>query len=174
MMWLLGARKAILSVLKGAVSYPWQAALIASLCLSLWLYSGKQDAIATIAKRDDTITQMKSASKIATAVQIELNKQVTDKQTKIARMIDDNKTNRRDIVDHSRAYAGRMSAQGYCRKASATPESGAAEGSDGSSADAVVVNRADFDILTHNTARLADVKAWADSLIGEGLAVPVE
>lgn len=174
MMWLLGAKQAILSVLKSAASYPWQTALIASLCLSLWLYSGKQDAIATIAKRDVTITQMKSASKIATAVQIELNKQVTDKQTKIARMIDDNETNRRDIVDRSRAYAGRMSAQGYCRKASAAPESGAAESSDGSSADAVVVNRADFDILTHNTARLADVKAWADRLIGEGLAVPVE
>jgi len=174
MPWLLCAKNAAVSIFKSAGAYPWQAALIASLCLSLWLYGGKQHARAIISKRDDTIAQMETASKIATAVQIELNKQVTDKQTKIARMIDDKETNRRDIADRSRSYAGRMSAQSYCRKANSAAQSGVAQSSDSSSADAVVVGRADFDILTGNTARLMDVKAWSDRLIGEGLAVSVE
>lgn len=174
MLWLLYAKNAAVSIFKSAVAYPWQAALIASLCLSLWLYSGKQHAQSIIAKRDDTIVQMEAASKIATAAQIELNKQVTDKQTKIARMIDNDETNRRDIADRSRAYAGRMSAQSYCRKADKPSEIGDTKSGIRSSADAVVVTKSDFDILTGNTARLIDIKEWADRLIGEGLAVPVD
>jgi predicted RecB family nuclease len=174
MLWLLYAKSAAVSIFKSAAAYPWQVALIASLCLSLWLYSGKQHARAIIAKKDDTIVQMEVASKIATAVQIELNKQVTDKQTKIARMIDNDETNRRNIADRSRAYAGRMSAQSYCRKASLAPENHFTPSSNSASGDAVVVSQADFNILTRNTARLVDVKAWADRLIGEGLAVSLE
>jgi hypothetical protein len=67
-----------------------------------------------------------------------------------------------------------MSAENYCRKASAAAKSDIAESGNGPSADAVVVTKSDFDILTGNTARLADVKAWGDALIGEGLAVPVD
>jgi predicted RecB family nuclease len=140
----------------------------------VWLYSGKQHARAIIAKRDQTIVQMEAASKIATAAQIELNKQVTDKQTQIARIIDNDETSRRNIADRSRAYADRMSAQSYCRKASIAPENHFTPSSNSASGDAIVVSQADFDILTRNTARLVDVKAWADSLIGEGLAVTVE
>lgn len=174
MIWLLYAKRAILSTLKSAVAYPWQTAFIVAVAACVWLYAGKQRAYDTIAKRDAEIVMLEQASKIATAAQIELNNQVIDKQNKIARLTDANETNRRDIADRSRAYAGRMSAQGYCRKASATSEGGSAKGSNKPSADAVVVTRSDFDILTGNTARLVDVKAWADRLIGEGLAVPVE
>lgn len=174
MIWLLYARRAVLSIFKGAIAYPWQAALIASLCLSAWLYSGKQNAQATIAKRDATIAQMEAASKIATAIQIELNNKVTNKQTQIARLTDANETNRRNVADRSRAYAGRMSAKSYCRKASAATKSDAPQSGDSPSVDAVVVARADFDILTGNTARLMDVRAWGEKLINEGLAVPVE
>lgn len=174
MMWLLTAWGGVKRLYGIAVAYPLQAALIVAVAASLWLWSGKQDALATITKRDATITQMAAASKIATAVQLALNKAVTDKQTQIARLTDANETNRRDIADRSRAYAGRMRADDYCRKASATPESDIAQGGDSPDPDAVVVGRADFDILTDNTARLLDVKAWADRLIGEGLAVPVE
>lgn len=173
MMWLMYASSVFSRLFKQAAAYPWQAALIVSLCLSAWLYSGKQSARATIAKRDATIAQMDAASNIARAVQIELNNQVTDKQTQIARLTDAKETNRRDVADRSRAYAGRMSAQNYCRQASGPAQSGVAQGGDSTSADAVVVSQADFNILTGNTARLIDVKAWADRLIGEGLAVPV-
>jgi len=174
MTWLLSVWGGVKRLFRLALVYPWQAALIASLCLSGWLYMGKADALATIAKRDATIGQMTAASKIATAAQIELNKQVTDKQTQIARLTDANETNRRDVADRSGAYASRMRAKDYCRQADLATQSGVAQGGDSASADAVVVGRADFDILTSNTARLVDVKAWADRLIGEGLAVPVD
>jgi len=174
MIWLLYARRAILSTFKAALAYPWQAALIVAVSACVWLYTGKQKAYDTIAKRDAEIAMLEQASKIATAAQIALNNQVTNKQTEIARLIDENETSRRDIADRSRAYAGRMSTQGYCRKANPTSEGASPEGGNEPSADAVVVTRSDFDILTGNTARLVDVKAWADRLIAEGLAVPVK
>lgn len=171
MMWLLYARSVVLSIFKGAVAYPWQAALIVSLCLSVWLYSGKQNALATIAKRDATIAQMEQASKDARAAQIALNKQVTDKQTQIARNADNAKN---DIVERGNRAADRMRAKDYCLKANSTAASSASQGGDVASDTAVVLDRRDYDILVGNTARLVSVKAWADRLIGEGLAVPVE
>jgi hypothetical protein len=157
-----------------ALAYPLQAALIALLCLSAWLYWGKQSALDTVAEREATIAQMEQASNDAKAAQIALNNAVTDKQTEIARLTDANETNRRNIANRSSDYAIRMSADSYCRKASAAAEGDIAESRNGTSADAVMVTKSDFDILTGNTARLADVKAWADHLIGEGLAVPVD
>lgn len=174
MIWLLTAWGGVKRLFGLAARYPLQAALIASLCLCVALYQGKRNALATIAKRDATITQMEAASKIATAAQIALNKAVTDKQTEIARLTDANETNRRDVADRSSDYARRMSAKSYCREASATTKSDSAQSGDSPSADAVVVSADDFRILTGNTARLMDVKAWADRLIAEGLAVPVE
>lgn len=174
MMWLLTAWGGVKRLFGLAARYPLQAAIIALLCLAAWLHMGKQSALDAVAKRDATITQMEAASKIATAAQIALHKAVTDKQTEIARLTDANETNRRDVADRSSDYARRMSAKSYCRKASATTKSDSTQSGDSTSADAVVVTRSDFDILTGNTARLMDVKAWGDKMIGEGLAVPVE
>jgi hypothetical protein len=159
---------------KAALTYPLHAAIVALLCLSAWLYWSKQNVRETVAQREATIAQMQQASKMATAAQIALNNAVTDKQTEIARLTDANETNRRDIANRSSRYASRMSAENYCRKASAAAEGDIAESRNGTSADAVMVSREDFDILTGNTARLADVQAWGDALIGEGLAVPVD
>ena len=173
MMWLRvwGGFKRLLRI---ALAYPLQAAIVALLCLSAWLYWSKQNVRETVAQREATIAQMEQASKIATAAQIALNKANTDKQTEIARLTDADQTNRRDIANRSSLYAIRMSGENYCRKASATAKSDIAESRNGTSADAVILSREDFDILTGNTARLADVKAWGDALIGEGLAVPVD
>ena len=159
------------SLIKRALDYPWQAALIIALLACGWLYMGKERALATIAKRDATIVQMEAASKIATAAQIELNKQVKDKQTEIARNADNAKT---DIIDRGRAYADSMSGQAYCRKADSPAQSGLASGGDVARDTAVILERADYDILVGNTARLVQVKAWADALIQADLAVPVE
>ncbi len=174
MMWLLSAWGGFKRLLRIALEYPLQAALIALLCLSAWLYWSKQNVRETVAQREATIAQMQQASNDAKAAQIALNKANTDKQTEIARLTDANETNRRNIANRSRDYAIRMSADSYCRKASAAAEGDIAESRNGTSADAVMVSREDFDILTGNTARLADVKAWGDALIGEGLAVPVD
>ena len=167
MMWLLTAWGGFKRLLRIARAYPLQAAIIALLCLSAWLYWG-------VADRNATIAQMEQASKDAKAAQIALNKQVTDKQTQIARLTDANETNRRDIANRSSDYAIRMSAQNYCRKASAAAENSYTESGIRPSSDAVVVTKADFDILTGNTARLMDVYNWSQEMISAGLAVPVD
>ena len=172
MIWLLTAWGGIKRLFGLAARYPLQAALIASLCLSAWLHMGKQNALDTVAERDDTIAAMIKASDAARAAQIAMNKAVTDKQTEIARKADNDQTTRRDIADRSRAYADRMRAGAYCRKASATTEDSAAEVDTSAGPDAVVLTRADFDILTGNTARLVSIKAWGDDLVKAGLAVP--
>lgn len=127
-----------------------------------------------LAARDKTIKDMEKASKEATAAQIALNKAVTNKQADIARKADNDETYRRDIADRSSGYASRMSAQGYCKQTDSPSESSDTESGIRPGADAVMVSRSDFDILTGNTARLLDVKSWGDALIQEGLAVPVE
>lgn len=171
MMWLLTAWGGVKRAFRLALAYPLQAAIIALLCLSVWLYWSKQGALDTVADRNATIAQMEQASKDAKAAQIALNKQVTDKQTQIAKDADNAKN---DIVERGNRAAARMRAKDYCLKASATATSGAAESDHNASNTAVVLNRRDYDILVGNTARLVEVKAWGDRLIGEGLAVPVE
>lgn len=170
-MWLLTLWGGVKRLFGLVVAYPWQAVLIASLALAGWLYMGKQSALDTVAKRDATIAAMIKASDKARAAQIALNKQVTDKQTDIARKADAHET---DIIDRGRAFADRMSTQDYCRKADSPAESGAASDSDVASDSAVILERGDYDQLVENTARLVKVKAWSDELIAEGLAVPVE
>jgi hypothetical protein len=154
-----------------AARYPWQAALIAALCLAGWLYMGKAGAIATVAKRDATIAAMIKARKEATAAQIAMNKAVTDKQTDIARKADNAPT---DIIDRGARYADSLPTKGGFCKTDSPAKSGVAADSNPASDTAVVLERADFDILVANTARLVKVKAWADELIAEGLAAPVE
>lgn len=122
--------------------------------------------------RDATIAAMIKASDEAKAAQVAMNKAVTDKQTDIARKADNAPT---DIIDRGRAFADRMRAGTYCRKADSPAESGAApSGHPASDTAFVPVPRDDFDILVANTARLVKVKTWSDDLIAEGLAVPVE
>lgn len=174
MMWLLTAWGGVKRISGIAMRYPWQTALIITLLACLWFYNARQDALATIAKRDATIVQMEAASKIATAAQKALNKQVTDQQTQIAKDADNDQTTRSDIADRSSRYADGMRADGYCRKASAASEDNSPQDRDPASADAVVLSRADFDTLTDNTARLAEVHEWGLALIQADLAVPVE
>jgi hypothetical protein len=172
---LLGGIKSLIQRLyRLAVDYPLQAAIIALLCLSGWLYAGKQDALDTVAARNVTIAEMKKASEVAGAAQIALFNANTEKQTQIARLTDANETNRRFVADLSSDYAKRMSAENYCREASSATKSDSAQGGDGTSADAVVVTREDFDILTDNTARLMDVFDWSQGMIEAGLAVPTD
>lgn len=174
MMWLLTLWGGVKRLFGLVAQYPWQAALVAALLACGFFYGAWQGAVDTIAKRDATIAAMIKASKEATAAQIAMNKAVTDKQADIARKADANETNRRDIADRSSDYASRMRAETYCRKADTPAESSDTESGNRPGADAVMVSRADFDVLTANTARLLDVKAWGDELIAEGLAVPVE
>jgi hypothetical protein len=171
MMWLLTLWGGVKRLFGLVAAYPWQAALIIALAACAWLYAGKQDALATVAKRDATIAALIKASDEATEAQKKLNKGVTDKQTKIAKDADNAPT---DIIDRGRAYAGSLPAKDYCRKADSPAESDIAASGDASRDTAVILERADYDILVGNTARLVKVKAWSDDMIAEGLAVPVE
>lgn len=119
----------------------------------------------------ETIAGIKVASENARKEQLALNQAVRDKQNQIARLTDENETNRLKIASAADAYARRMRWRNHCpAQANAASEGGAAEIGDRPSEDAVILSRADFDILNANTARLMDVKAWGDKLIGEGLA----
>jgi len=170
-MWLLTLWGGVKRLFDIALRYPWQAALIIALAACAWLYMGKQDALATVAKRDATIAAMIKASKEATAAQIAMNKAVTDKQTDIARKADNAPT---DIIDRGRAYADSLRGKDYCRKADAPTTSSAAASGNVASDTAVILERADYDILVGNTARLVKVHQWGEDLQAAGLAVPVE
>ncbi len=119
----------------------------------------------------ETLASMKKAQKLARKAQLDLNKAIFNKQTEIARLTDENETNKRKVAGAASTYADRMRFDKICQPRPDTPaESGIAESSDRPSADAVLLSRADFDILNGNTARLMDVKAWGDRMIAEGLA----
>lgn len=174
MMWLLTAWGGVKRLFGLALRYPLQATCIALLCLSGWLYMGKADALATVTKRDATIAAMTKASEEARAAQLAMNKANTDKQTQIAKDADNDQTIRRDIADRSSRYADGMRAKDYCRQASATSENRVAEANTSAGPDAVVVSADDYRILTDNTARLVEARAWGLDLVKAGLAVPVE
>jgi len=120
----------------------------------------------------ETLAKVEEAQKLARKAQLALNKSIFDKQIQIARLTDENETNKRKVAAAASTYADRMRFDKICPSRTDTAaESGIAESSDRPSADAVLLSRADFDILNGNTARLMDVKAWGDRMIAEGLAV---
>ena len=84
MMWLLSAWGGFKRLLRIALAYPLQAALIALLCLSAWLYWSKQNVRETVAKREATIAQMQQASKIATAAAKANAQRVKDEYERIS------------------------------------------------------------------------------------------
>lgn len=118
-----------------------------------------------------TVFDITEAQKRAGKERDALFKQVSDKQRNIARLTDENETNRLKLASAADAYARRMRWQNHSRaEAGPSTESNPSQGGDSPDPDAVILSRADFDILNANTARLMDVKAWGDKLIEEGLA----
>jgi len=119
----------------------------------------------------ETLASIEKAQKLARKAQLALNKSISDKQRNIARLTDENETNRLKLASAADAYARRMRWQDHSRtEAGPATESNPAQSGGSPDPDAVILSRADFDILNANTARLMDVKAWGDKLIGEGLA----
>jgi len=179
---LLGIGKNLLSWLKSGIKWlfgAWERIVIAALLAAcLWLYVGKAsetrraDKMATVAaKWESAYNWMVVASDQNRKAQIALNKAVTDKQTYIARLTDENETNRVLYASRADDYARRMSAKSYCeRQASPPAQSHIAKSGDRPGDDSVILSRNDFAILNANTARLTDVKAWGDRLMLEGLA----
>ena len=83
MMWLR-VWSGVKRLLRIALAYPLQAALIALLCLSVWLYWSKQNVRETVAKREATIAQMEQASKDAKAAALANAQRVKDEYERIS------------------------------------------------------------------------------------------
>jgi hypothetical protein len=71
-------------LLRIALAYPLQAAIVALLCLSAWLYWSKQNVRETVAKREATIAQMQQASKDAKAAALANAQRVKDEYERIS------------------------------------------------------------------------------------------
>ena len=179
---LLGFGKNLLGWFMAGIKWlfaAWERVVIFVLLASVvWFWHGK----ASEARRADKMTVaaqkweqaynwMVIASEQNRKAQIALNKANTDKQTEIARLTDENQTNRVVMASRADDYARRMSAKGYCeRQASPPAKSDIAQSGDRPGDDAVILSREDFDVLNRNTSRLVDAHQWGDNLIAAGLA----
>lgn len=183
MIWLLNAlgwAKTALSALAGLVrAYPLQAACIALLCLSGWLWMGKRDALE---ERDEARAELIAQAKAYKAAQVEaerkamaerainaqLTKELAHATNERAASLDD--STRRALADY------RMRA-----KIPACPSSGTdqaslhrgASGDLGTSADdqLVAVTAADLEAFRNYAVRASVCQEWARGLIDAGLAV---
>ena len=158
--------------LKGAVSrYPWQAACIALLAASLWLWHGKGHAIH---QRDAARAETKALEVRYTAAQ-------ADAASKALKARTDAENHYKEMANEADAKAaaayadGRSAAQRYIdtHRVRACPATGSgsgtsapaqgdsAQGVDRSSSDAVMVTADDVNICTSNSLRLSTAHDWA-------------
>ena len=164
-------KNAALSAFRFAGRYPWQAALIVALVAAGWQWRGKQHALAQLAA-------MEAAQTVATENQIAVNHAPAAKSQAIAE---------RSNADAPEYYArGRAAGLAYAnahrvRTEACSPVNPGLPGTDnpapvndrsGPDASMVALSRADFDVLTGNSLRLAKVQQDAQSLIDAGVAIP--
>lgn len=154
-----GALKRLLNGLSAlfniARSHPWHAALIASMCLSGWLYRGKQSALAERDAARDETAQVIKAGQQALAAQIKLHDET--KAAYAAKAKEANDDYAKDLAAASTAadrYANANRVRKVC--VSRPAENGAsAENSDpgvlevpATETELVAISRADFDKCT--------------------------
>jgi hypothetical protein len=127
------------------------------------------------AKAQATIAQMQLASEQARAAQIALNQATEAKYRTLAEIADH--AHEKELADarsRAAAYAGRNGLRSYCQgsagQAGSPAEGPVAPGDNGPGADAVVLNRNDFDQLVENTLRLKAAHDWGLAMVREGLA----
>ena len=170
--WLKQAAVALLGLVR---TYPLQAALIASLCLSGWLWRGKQEAIA---ERDLARVQFADCQRAgvkAREAQIALNRETKAKYEAAAKEADH---------EHSKALAlandrtERWIAANRVRQAggSGAERSGAAAEGEAAGvhqempADAVLVGAADVRICTARSQDALSAYEFGQALIRAGVA----
>jgi len=172
--WLREAATGLLCLIR---TYPLQAALIASMCLSGWLWHGKSKAIE---QRDAWHFAFDKQKAAYTAAQQEAEaKAIAAKQAQEAkdeqRRKDADNALKQDLADDSRradVYAGRMRCQAP-RSApsganlSSAPEAPQVVAGPGAVAELVGITRTDLDICTVNSRRLLNAHDWAlaDALV---------
>jgi len=170
--WLKSGLSALLSL---AGRYPWQAALIASLCLSGWLWHGKGKALA---ERDAaraqiatiTAAQKEAAEKAkqARADAEKLTKDLAHATDKHAADLD--AISRRALADRVRGQAPRCASGGAV--AAALPIH--SQGDPGADTGGVYFTAAEADTLRRHEVRSTACAAWGQSLIDAGVAVIIK
>jgi hypothetical protein len=183
---LLKRLTGVISTLLGWVGrYPWQAALIVALCLSGWLWRGRQAARVEAAQWEQKFTDQKATYEKAQAdallAQIAADKGNTGTQTGINKEVElvsvQIEAARKDAVaQYARANPVRV-----CRQAPASAPSGAGPANvpdnpgqpDGPTEipGMVAITRDDLDDLTREAVQGAERFNYLDALIKEGLAV---
>lgn len=138
----------------------------------LLFIDGYKDEVAALRKK---VSDMETASDEAWML---AQKQVAETEAHYTNLAKENvrvETEIRTVYrDRAGAYADRMRADQVCRApATPTPGGDPAPLGDRPGPDAVVLGRADFDILVGNTARLEAVHNWAEELIVTGAAAVV-
>ncbi len=166
--WLKSGLSALLSL---AGRYPLAAALIASLCLSGWLWHGKGKALAERdAARADlaTITAaQKEATQKAKQARADAEKLTKD----LAHATDQHAADldaisRRALADRMRGQAARC---GGGTVAAALPDS--AQSDPGADTGGVYFTAAEADLLRRHEVRSTACAAWGQALIEAGVAV---
>lgn len=170
--WLKQALGALLDLIR---RYPLAAALIAALCLSLWLWRGKERAEGERDKARAETAQVIAASKQALAQQIALNEATKAKYEAAAEKADhdyrialadaDRRTD-----DYIRNNRMRQAGGSGASVANAPAEGEAAGSGDAARSDAVLVSADDVRICTANSVRLQAVREWGLELVKAGVA----
>ena len=178
MIWLklLGAlnwaKRGLAALLGLARSHPWQAALIASLCLSGWLWHGKgkaeaerDAALSQIAALIEAQKQAAEKARQARAVTEKLSKELAHATDQYAADLD--AISRRNLAGRVRTKAGSCPASGTV--AAAVPDGASLD--PGTDTGGIYLTLAEADNLRRHEVRSVTCQAWASGLIAEGLAV---
>lgn len=167
-------REALSALVRLAGRFPREAAIIALLLACAWLWHGNTKRDRAIARWEQAAKAWQQASDANRALAVAQVKAVEAKSAQLAKDNQDHEQDlRAQLGARSAAYADRMRADAYCRSTAPAPaEDHPAPVDHGPGADAVILGRTDFDILTENTVRLKAANEWAKSLVKEGMAVP--
>lgn len=173
--WLRGRLQAFAGV---AMRYPMQCALVALLCLSAWLWRGKEHALA---ERDEARAEIiaqadkfKAAQEAARAQALAEREALTATYKELADAAD---LRLAKAKGSAAAYAATHRVRfgkdcGGATQPSGLPSPSPDDNGPGDAADMVAISREDFDKLTDAALRAAANNAWGQSLVNEGLAVP--
>ena len=165
MIWLLTAWGGFKRLLRLAVAYPWQAALIVTVAASVWLYHGREQTRNHLAKEQAAHIATKVNYANAQKVAAEINKkQVARIESEYAAIAEKAESDyERRIADNRvaldrwlRSQAAKGSA-GSTRASSTAPVSGEVV----SGAETAIVPVADLEIVADAYAQLDALRAWA-------------
>ena len=170
--WLKEAATALLSLIR---RYPWQAALIAALCLAGWQYRGKQNALADLSAEKVAHAETIKAGQQAYAAQVALNKAAEAKSAAIAKETDNAHEKQLALANDRtdsfiRANRVRKDCASRASAASAGAEDQAAGVHQEVPADAVMVGAADVRICTARSVDAMKAYDLGQALISAGLA----